>query len=388
MPDYIGRFELSREDEYMRAKLFTDIKTIFRCAAVLGVSGAGASLIALSAQSALADPAPLVTPPYSLSTFAVSENGYSDPDSVTFNSTDIFVGYGNGGNPDGSGGAMSTIVEYDTSGNVVTTFTVTGHNDGLRINPKDGTLWALQNEDANANLAIIDLRHGGKQTVFEFPSPAPHGGGYDDLVFTKGGTFVSASNPTNNPNTGPAIVSIKPSGKTIKVDEVFSGSGSATNVLTGNSETLNLQDPDSMILDPFGELILDSQGDGLEVIVHNAGQKCQSAFVVPLIYPDSPTTTAGIMADDTAFATTNEGFIVFADKTLQTVFKITAPYFFVGAAYTAFQNDAGTLGFVGHTDFTTGLSTPIITGLGNPGGMAFIPSNLGKLTLPEIPKCD
>ena len=161
----------------------------------------------------------------------------------------------------------------------------------------------------------------------------------------------------------------------------------ATNVLTGSTVTLNLQDPDSMILDPFGELMLDSQGDGEEIIVHFPGQSCQSAFVVPLTYPTGPGTFAGLMADDTAFATSNDGFIIVADKQLQTVFKITAPYFFIGAAYTAFQDDTGTFGFVGRTDFSTGVSTPIITGLGNPGGMAFIPSSIGKLSVPEIPKC-
>jgi hypothetical protein len=30
--------------------------------------------------------------------------------------------------------------------------------------------------------------------------------------------------------------------------------------------------------------------------------------------------------------------------------------------------------FVGQTDLTTGFVTPIVTGLSNPGGMAFIPA--------------
>ena len=360
------------------------IGTRLACALSLGLM-IGASTAARASSTGIMV-GPVVSPPYALSTFAVSEGVYSDPDSVTFNDTNIFVGYGNGGAPDGSGGAMSTIVEYDMTGAVVTTFTVVGHNDGLRINPADGSLWALQNEDANANIAVIDLK-SGKQTVTQFPSPAPHGGGYDDVVFTKGATFVSASNPANNPNTGPAIVSVDLKGKKLSVTPVLAGEAMATNVLTGSTVTLNLLDPDSMILDPFGELILDSQGDGEEVVVHNPGQSCQSALVVPLTYPTGPGTFAGLMADDTAFATSNSGFIIFADKDLQTVFKITAPYFFIGAAYTAFQDNTGTFGFVGHTDFSTGVSTPIITGLGNPGGMAFIPSSIGKLSVPEIPRC-
>ncbi|MGA9722577.1 MAG: hypothetical protein WBQ86_09000 [Candidatus Binatus sp.] len=342
--------------------------------------------VAIGASTAVATVGPVVSPPYVLSTFAQSENGYTDPDSVTFNASNIFVGYGNNGDPTGANGAMSTIVEYDMTGKVVTTFTVVGHNDGLRINPADGSLWALQNEDANANLAVIDLKTG-KQTVTDFPKPAPHGGGYDDVVFTKGATFISASNPTPIPNTGPAIVSVNLKGKTIKVTSVLTDNASATSVLTGDSVTLNLTDPDSMILDPFGELFLDSQGDGEEIVVQFPGQSCQTAFVVPLTYPTGPDTFAGLMADDTAFATATDGFIIFADKQLQTVYKITTPYFSIGAAYTAFQDNTGMFGFVGRTDFSTGVSTPIITGLGNPGGMAFIPSSIGKMSVPEIPKC-
>lgn len=361
----------------MKSRLIKAFASVLCLGLMIGVVGAATAPTA----------GPVVSPPYELSVFAMSDGStYFDPDSVTFNESDIFVGYGNGGAPDGSGGAMSTIVEYDMTGKVVTTFTVVGHNDGLRINPLDGTLWALQNEDANPNLVIIDLKKG-KQTVFQFPEPTPHGGGYDDIDFSNAGIFVSASNPANNPNTGPAIVSIEVKGKKIKVAPVLAGEASATSVLTGSAGKLNLQDPDSMIFDPFGQLILDSQGDGLEVVVQFAGQPCQNAYVVPLTYPTGPDTFAGLMADDTAFATANSGFIIFADKQLQTVYKITAPYFYMGAAYTAFQDDTGTFGFVGHTDFSTGVSTPIITGLGNPGGMAFIPSSVGQISLPQVPSC-
>jgi hypothetical protein len=318
--------------------------------------------------------------PYTISTFAQSADSYSDPDSIAFNATNIFVGYGNGVAP--TGGGNSTIVKYAMDGTVVTTYTVAGHNDGLRIDPASGDLWALQNEDANATLIIINVKTG-KQKTFTFPSPAPHGGGYDDVAFAKGVTFVSASNPANNPNTGPAIVSVDPTGKTIKVKSVFAGNATATNVLTGATDTLNLQDPDSMTFDTDGNLVLDSQADGELVILQFAGQKCQKAFVVPLTYPVSGVLTP-LMADDTAFVSSTSGFLLFADKGLQTVFKVTAPFFMRGDAYTGFQNDAGTAGFLGRTDLTSGVSTPIVTGATNPGGVAFIPSNIGKLTAPHL----
>src|SRR6202035_3115536 len=83
----------------------------------------GASLMLLAALRPATARAvgPSAVAPYSFSTFAMSENGYSQPDSITFSRSNIFVGYGNGGNPDGSGGAMSTIVKYKMDGTVVKT---------------------------------------------------------------------------------------------------------------------------------------------------------------------------------------------------------------------------------------------------------------------------
>ena len=79
-----------------------------------------AILVAIIPANGLAQP--VATPPYSVATFAVAPTGLSKPDSVTFSSTNVFVGYGNGGAPDGSGGAMSNIIEYDFKGNVINNF--------------------------------------------------------------------------------------------------------------------------------------------------------------------------------------------------------------------------------------------------------------------------
>jgi hypothetical protein len=319
------------------------------------------------------------TAPYSISVFAQAASGQTAPDSIAFDSTNIFVGFGNGGAPDGSGGAVSTIVEYDLKGTVVKTFSVNGHNDGLRVDSK-GNLWAIENEDANASIVLINPKTGNSKT-YTFPSPAPHGGGYDDAVFDGNEVFISASNPANNPNNKPAVVSVKLKGKTVAVSEVLSGAATAINVVTGNPVTLNLQDPDSMILDPNGDLLLDSQGDEELIVIENPGLSCQQVMQVPLTttIPTSDTP----MADDTVFARSGQGRIVFADKPSGTIYSITAPYFAPGAAFTAYQNSAGTAGFIGQTDLSTGVITPIVSGLGNPGGEAFISSD-PNLNAPKV----
>jgi hypothetical protein len=58
----------------------------------------------------------------------------------------VFVGYGNGGAPDGSGGTVSNIIVYDFKGNLISNFVIAGHNDGLRF--------------GNASVTILDPRSG------------------------------------------------------------------------------------------------------------------------------------------------------------------------------------------------------------------------------------
>jgi len=341
---------------------------------IFGVSMTSA-IVALSATS---NAQPVAISPYSITTFATDPAGLSNPDSIAFNSTNVFVGYGNGGNPDGSGGATSNVVEYDLTGTSIKTFTITGHNDGLRIDPVTGDLWALQNEDANANLVIIHLK-SGKQEVHQIGT-GPHGGGYDDIVFDGNSVFLSASNPTNNPNTAPAIALLKFEGNKTVLTGILNGDAQATNVTTGDPVTLNLQDPDSMILDPFGELVLDSQADGELVVVQHPGLKRQKAFLVPLTSQEGGSTIGDTQFDDTVFASESQAQILVADKKLGAVFSIKAPYFAPGAAYSAvsiFSTPSApspTESFVGQTNLTTGFVTPIVTGMSAPGGMAFIPA--------------
>ncbi len=316
--------------------------------------------------------------PYSVTTFATAPSGVTAPDSITFDSTNVFVGYGNGGAPDGSGGATSNIVEYDFKGNMVKDFTVVGHNDGLRYNPRENNLWAAQNEDGKSTLIIINLRNGDQTTYML--GTGPHGGGYDDIDFNNKSIFISASAPTLTPDTAPAIVSVKIAGKKAELTGILNGNATVTDVTTGKPATLNLTDPDSMIVDPFGELVMTSQGDGELVIVQYPGLSCQKAFVVPLTSEAGPG-AAETQLDDTMFTTQSAGELLVADKGTNTIYAITAPYF-AAAAYSAVSVFVPptaanpTTSFVGATNLTTGFVTPIVNGLSNPGGMAFIPSGV------------
>ena len=316
-----------------------------------------------------ANPGPLyaqtAVAPYTLTVFAKAPTGLSAPDSIAVLDDHVFVGYGDNHLPDGSDGLSSQIVEYNMDGTQIYTYTVVGHNDGLKVDPITHKLWALQNEDSNPNLVIIDTETHFTR-FFSF-GPTLHGGGYDDLVFRGCKVYISASNPANNPNIGPGIVSARLEGNLVAVEPVLAGEASAIDIPTGATIKLNLQDPDSMTLDPLGNIVLDSQGDQELIIVSNPGSPQQRVLHLPLSY----LTTTGPMSvetDDTAFITSTEGFLLFADKGLNAVYKLSKSSFSPGTAYTA--ADGGP--FVGTLDFTTGVVTPIVTGLNGPGGMMFV----------------
>ena len=310
------------------------------------------------------------TPPPALSVLARSVTGsYTQPDSVTVDSNDhIFVGFGDGNAPDGSDGKSNTIVEYTLQGKIVQTFTVPGHNDGLRINPADNTLWAMQNEDSNPSLAIINPATKA-QTVFTFAAnPTAHGGGYDDIVFAGGKVFFSASNPANNPNNQQAIVQATLSGTTVNVTPVINGNDAAVNRLGGASVALNLQDPDSMTVDPAGDLVLDSQADNELVFVLNPGSPSQSLQLLPLTTIDGNGNSVPVSIDDTVFVTSPSGTLVITDQKGDTIFLLQATNFTVGSAFSA------ATGALLQLSTASGLEVPVITTpTVQPKGLAFIP---------------
>lgn len=324
-----------------------------------GVLVAGFGVTAALAQS------PQAIAPYGLSVFATAPSGLSAPDSLAVRNGHVFVGYGDGHAPDGSDGLNSQVVDFAPDGSVAHVYTVPGHNDGLKFDPYGQFLWALQNEDASPNLVIIDP-DTQRQALYKIPS-TPHGGGYDDIIFKDCQAYFSASNPANNPNTGPAIVQAFFGNGVVNVVPFLMGNAGATDIPSDANVTLNLQDPDSMTVDPLGDIVLDSQADQELIIVSHPGERGQRVLRLPLSYEATGGATP-VEVDDTAFVTSSQGYILFADKKLNTVYKVTKSAFAPGAAYTA--ADGGP--FVGTIDMTTGVITPIVTGIQGPGGLIFV----------------
>jgi hypothetical protein len=311
-------------------------------------------------------PPPVPSPGFTITVFAGPLAGSTAPDSIAVVGKSIWVAYGNGGNPDGSNGATSQIVEYSSAGKVKRNLTVTGHNDGLRLDPNTHQLWALQNEDSNPNLVVIDPATGFC-VKYAFADKPPHGGGYDDMVFTKGAVYLSASNPTldaKGHSMGPSIVraTLVAANHTVKVTPVLSGTPIADNIPFGTDSRLNLTDPDSMILTPSREVLLDDQSGGQLVFVSpNAPLR-----VLPLL--------GTVQVDDTVFATSRHGVLLVADREANTIYAVTTPVWPLDAAYSAAAAvmTPAFPAYVGQLDLTSGAVVPVVTNLVSPHGMAFV----------------
>ena len=311
---------------------------------------------------------PTPEPGYTLSVFTTGVTGqYTAPDSIAVYKDHVYIGYGDSNDPTGADGKTNMIVEYNRAGQKVFSFTVKGHNDGLKFNPYTRKLWVMQNEDANPSLVVFDPETR-QQQVYTFAAPPAAGGGYDDITFHNGKVFLSASNPANDPNGAPAIVEAQLVGSQVIVKPVLEGNATATDILTGQPVTLNLQDPDSMTTTPGGQILLDSQGDSELLLVRNPDTTQQSVLQIPLSSPYGQP-----QADDTVFTPPSDGFILVSDTPANIVYKITKKTFVPGVAYTAaVAGSSAAPGFVSRLDLEFGQLTPIVSGLKSPHGMAFV----------------
>jgi hypothetical protein len=325
---------------------------------------AGATIISVLAWLHKSGPAVAadITAPsgYNVSVFAQNPPNTSQPDSIAVDEDKVYVGYGNGTKSDGSDGLPTTIVEYTKSGSLVKTFSVPGHNDGLRVNPITHRVYALLNQDGNPKLTIIDPSTGTELT-YTLPS-INGGGGYDDLVFLDGQIFIDASEPkldSNGVNTNPVLATLTLRGDKAIVTPVLSGNTTAVDSATGQTITLNFTDPDSLGITPNGDLIIDGEADRNLITVKNPGTFRQQVSVVN--HPE-------YVADDTVFAPKAESSLLVADTSGGAVYQVSGS-FDRGTAYIS----ASSGGFVGTINLTSGATTPVFTGFGSPHGLAFLP---------------
>jgi hypothetical protein len=344
-----------------------------------------AVMLAPSAQAQTANP------PYTLTVFpGTPPAGATQPDdlAISADGRHLWVGYGNGVDTTGKGNP-SNLVEYDiASGAVLKNISIPGHLDGLKINPATGDVWATENEDGNPTLAVID-RESGAFKIYRF-DPTLITGGFDDLVFVarphddsrreqerdwQEDVYVVTSSQVDT--TKPVIVRVAGRLRTTNtpVEVVLPGAPQTVwNVVTNQAEAADrVGDPDSMTLDPAGELVLDNRSDDSLYIVRNPNT-ANPVLRVPLTLGG-----AAVEVNDTIFMTSptngvssTAGTIFITDTSGNAIYLLTKPYFPANEVYTA----ANVANVVGLVDLDTGVVTPIATGFKGVHGLAFSPTRV------------
>jgi hypothetical protein len=236
--------------------------------------------------------------------------------------------------------------------------------DGLKFNPNTGQVWALQNQDANSALTIINP---ATQTTSSFTYGAPYSSvsgsrGFDDVVFSGNQVFMSVTNPAGG--TDPVVVQLTNLASPLLQSTILTMGAAGTNLKTGQTgQPIPATDPDSLKPGPNGSLILSGEGDHALMFINNPGQASQSVSFLNLV--NAMGATAGA-PDDTIVPGATQGTFYVADTGANTVYAITASGLTPG---TSLYADIATA--FSSVDPTTGLVTPIFTGM-SPHGMDFV----------------
>ena len=323
---------------------------------------------------------------------AASPTCYYNADSLTNDNNFVYVGYQNAAAADGSSGS-SIVARYPKSGGApFFSPTLPGKTDGLRVDPFTGALWALNNEDANPVLRIIDPATMHVTCELALPTTTPFGGGYDDLAFTAAGIFMSASNPgttKNGTSNFRAVVRVDLSNCSVVLTPVLDREFVATDRSTGTHVKVSITDPDSLSVVPgTSTVVLDGQGDSTLVFFDGTGGGANNVSV--LFLKPAPTTNCGNppappavpcppIVDETTWVppvTTATGHFLLADHHKPgAVYAISkAGGFTPGTVYTGVSSDNPTFAnTLGTLDTTSGDITPVLSGFSGPKGLVFIP---------------
>ncbi len=298
--------------------------------------------------------------------------GATQPDSITMGDNSVFVEYGNGADSTGKlpNGGSSTIVQYSTTGAIEQTYSLPGEIDGLKFDPTTGQLWALENQDANSHLFLIDPKTQQVSAPLSYGSGYVYGAdssrGFDDVAFQGSKVFLSYTNPTS---TGDAVVEQLVNGNsptgTLQLQPILRLGDTGTNLVTGQAnQLLPVADPDSLKTLPNGSLILTSDHDASLTFIKDPGTVQQTESFVTL-----PAGSSGL--DDAIVPTATSGTFLVSNAGANDVLKVNVTNLNVNDVYISVGSDNS----VDQLDPTTGQLTPVITGLNSPHGLAFIPSN-------------
>ncbi|HEY1885257.1 MAG TPA: PEP-CTERM sorting domain-containing protein [Roseiarcus sp.] len=295
--------------------------------------------------------------------------GGANPDSVTIGDGSLWIEYGNTADSTGAGGS-STIVRYGLNGAIQHTFSIAGEVDGLKVNPVTGVVWALQNQDGNATLSLINPTTNTVSSALSYASPpyvyGPNSArGYDDVAFLASKVYLSYTNPVNPTDS---VLQVLNNG------DNPTGTLTTTSILTAQQTGVPVPDTDSLKSTPGGGLVLTSEGDGAGTgnpvatftLIANPGAANQTVTNVPVT--DAMGTDAEAM-DDVLFPGVTQGTLYVADTSGNNVYAIRLTGLDPGTPIISL----GSLDEVATVNPVTGVvEQPLLTGI-DAHGLDFIP---------------
>jgi hypothetical protein len=291
------------------------------------------------------------------------------PDSITVGGGSVWVSYTNGADSTGKSGS-STVVQYDLNGTVQHTYSIRGSVDGLKIEPETGLVWALQNQDGNSTLTLIDPKTGitpDSPLSYKVTSGTQ---GYDDVVFRDQQVFLSYTNPASP--TDPTIQRLDNRKSPLIVTTVLTKGATGTNLATGATNQPTTQnDPDSMKLTPSGALMLTSGDDGQ--LIFDLDPDSEHPRVAFLSLTDSKHAPVSGL-DDALFPASKAGTIYLTDTGNNRVLKFDVTNIPEGSLFAC----VGSLNQFVKVNLETGVVTALISNLNAPHGLVFIPKNDGN----------
>jgi glutamine cyclotransferase len=302
-----------------------------------------------------------------VSTFATgSAVGGTKPDSLALGHNSLWVAYTNGADSTGKSGS-STVVQYGLNGKVRQTYSIAGYVDGLKLDPRTGLVWAMQNQDGNSTLTLINPKSKTASAPISYAAPSATRG-YDEVAFRLNQAFLSYTNPTGP--SDPTIQLVQNGSNPIVVTPVLLMGASGTNLATGQPDQPTSQnDPDSLKLTPTGDLMLSSGGDGQLIFVAKPATPNQSVSFLTILDPSTGLAVSEL--DDAVFATANQGSFYLADTSNNQVLKIDVANIVPGALFAS----VGSMNALAVIDTATGRATPLVSNLNGPHGLLFTPND-------------
>ncbi len=287
------------------------------------------------------------------------------PDSLTMAGNTLWAVYSNNADSTGANG-NSTIVEYKLDGAIVKTYSLPGNVDGLKFDPGSGLVWALQNQDGNSTVTLIDPVRGiVKRSPLSYGTPSSSRG-YDDVVFLDGHIYLSYTNPTG---AGDDVIQMLDNRKTpLLVSSVLKEGALGVDLANeSNIAPIPATDPDSLKATPTGGLMLTGEHDGALTFVNNLDTNNPKVSFLKLI-DDHGVSVSGL--DDAVWTVTPKGTFYVADTASNQIVKVNVSELEPMSLYAS----VGGLNTVGKIDLETGIVVPFIRSLVSPHGLVFVPN--------------